>query len=91
MDHVEQERIIIPDDFGNEHTFNVIYRFEIDEMDATYVALVPVEQEDEEQQDLYVFRIEEEGDDLKLFQIDDEKEWEMIEETIVTLEEDGII
>lgn len=91
MGHEEQEIIIIPDGEGNEHSFNVIYRFEVEQTDATYVALVPVEQEEEEIQDLYVFRIEENGDDLRLFQIEDEEEWEIIEETIETLEEDGII
>lgn len=90
-EEVDQEVIIIPDGFGNEHRFIVIYRFEVDETDSTYVALVPEEQEKEEVQDLYVFRIEENGDDLRLFQIEDDDEWEIIEETIATLEEDGII
>lgn len=92
MGQAEQDRIIIPDESGKEHTFNVLYKFEVDEIDANYVALVPVEQENAEQQDLYVFRIEESNtEDLKLFQIEDDEEWEIIEETIATLEEDGII
>lgn len=91
MGQEEQERIIIPDDLGNEHSFNVIYRFEIEELNSSYVALVPVEQEEEEVQDLYVFRIEENDEDIKLFQIEEDTEWEIIEETIATLEEDGII
>ncbi len=92
MGQEQQERIIIPDEEGNEHVFNVLYKFEVEDNEKTYVALVPIEQEEEEQQDLYVFRIEEDGeDDLRLFQIEDDAEWEMIEETIETLQEDGII
>ncbi|HLS22458.1 MAG TPA: DUF1292 domain-containing protein [Pseudogracilibacillus sp.] len=92
MGQQEQERIIIPDEDGTEHVFNVLYKFDVEDTDATYVALIPVEQEESEQQDLYVFRIEEEeGDDLRLFQIEDDTEWEIIEETIATLQEDGII
>jgi len=92
-EHEEQERIIIPDESGNDHEFIVIYRFEVDETNASYVALVPSEQEEDEEQDLYVFRIEEDedDDDIRLFQIEDEAEWEIIEETIATLEENGMI
>lgn len=91
MSQEEKDRIIIPDESGKEHTFNVLYKFEVDEMDANYVALIPIEQENAEEQDLYVFRIEENEDDLKLFQIEDDAEWDIIEETIATLEESGII
>lgn len=91
MDQEEKERIIIPDETGKEHTFNVLYKFDVDETSASYVAMVPVEQENDEEQDLYVFRIEENDEDLKLFQIEDDAEWDMIEETIATLEENGII
>lgn len=91
MGQEEQERIIIPDESGTEHEFNVLYKFDVEDMDSAYVALVPVEQENAEEQDLYVFRIEETDDDLKLFQIEDDEEWDIIEETIATLEEDGII
>lgn len=91
MAETEQERIIIPDETGKEHTFNVLYKFEVDETEASYVAMIPVEQENDEEQDLYVFRIEETDNDLKLFQIEDDNEWEIIEETIATLEENGMI
>jgi len=91
MDQQEQDRIIIPDESGNEHVFNVLYKFDIDETETSYVALIPVEQEDAEEQDLYVFKIEEQEDEVKLFQIEDDAEWEVIEETIATLEENGII
>lgn len=91
MGQEEMDRIIIPDETGKEHTFNILYKFDVDETDASYVAMIPIEQENDEEQDLYVFRIEETDEDLKLFQIEDDAEWDIIEETIATLEESGII
>lgn len=91
MAEEEQERIIIPDETGAEHVFNVIYKFTVDETNSSYVALIPEEQEEDEEQDLYVFRIDEKDEEINLFQIEDDAEWEMIEETIVTLEGEGLI
>lgn len=116
MDHEEQERIIIPDENGEEHLFHVVYKFDIDETGNSYVALTPAEQwekiqvsqersevssdkviPDEREEDsfeLYVFRIEEndaDEEDLQLFQIETDEEWDMIEETLATLEDYDII
>lgn len=79
------EKIIIPDDDGVEHEFEVVLPFELDETKSSYLAVVPVEQAEAEEADLYVFRYEEEGDDLKVFQIDDDDEWDLVEEVLNTL------
>lgn len=79
------EKIIIPDDDGVEHEFEVVLPFELDETKSSYLAVVPVEQVEAEEADLYVFRYEEEGDDLKVFQIDDDDEWDLVEEVLNTL------
>lgn len=120
MNNEEQERIIIPDEHGEEHLFNVVYKFDIDETGYSYVALTPAEQWDQKQADqgrlekessligdtatsddreeenfeLYVFRIEEndsDEEDLQLFQIESDEEWDIIEETLATLEDYDII
>lgn len=94
MSHEEGfERIIIPDENGDEHLFTVIYQFEIDETERTYIAVIPTEQEELEEQELYVLRVEEDpdGGDLHWYQIEDDEEWDLIEETIATLEENDII
>lgn len=91
MNMSDQERIIIPDENDEEHLFTVIYKFDVESTGQHYVALIPSEQEDSEEQDLYVFRIEEDEEDLRLFQIEDDDEWEIIEETIATLEENDLI
>ncbi len=79
------EKIIIPDDDGVEHEFEVILPFELDETNSSYLAVVPVEQVEAEEADLYVFRYEEEGDDLKVFQIESDDEWDLVEEVLNTL------
>jgi uncharacterized protein YrzB (UPF0473 family) len=80
----EAEIIYIPDEEGNEEEFEVIMKFEMDNSDAMYMMVVPVNQEGDEEE-VYAFRYEEDDDDLKLYTIDDEAEWEMVEETFNTL------
>ncbi len=84
----EPEIIYIPDDEGNEEEFEVIMKFEVDGSDAKYMMVVPLdsdENEDEESEEVYAFRYEEDGDDLKLYTIDSDEEWEIVEETFNTL------
>ncbi|MFD2670394.1 DUF1292 domain-containing protein [Marinicrinis sediminis] len=79
------EVIIIPDEEGNENEFEVIMKFEVDGSEKTYMMVVPVESEQDEEAEVFAFRYEEDGDDLKLFTIDDEEEWDIVEETFNTL------
>jgi uncharacterized protein YrzB (UPF0473 family) len=81
----EPEIIYIPDDDGNEEEFEVIMKFEVDGSDQKYMMVVPVDQADDEEGEVYAFRYEEDGDDLKLYTIEDEEEWDMVEETFNTL------
>ncbi|HUC91360.1 MAG TPA: DUF1292 domain-containing protein [Paenibacillus sp.] len=88
MQFEEPEIIYIPDEDGNEEEFEVIMKFEVDGSDQKYMMVVPVNADDdgeEETDEVYAFRYEEDGDDLKLFTIDDEEEWNMVEETFNTL------
>ncbi|MEI3605790.1 DUF1292 domain-containing protein [Pseudogracilibacillus sp. SE30717A] len=88
----EQERIIIPDENGEEHLFEVLFTFDVDETGHSYIALTPVEQSEEEEVDVYAFRFEDDGDenesDLKLFSIESDEEWDIIEEMLYTLTEE---
>ena len=84
----EKERIIIPDDKGDEHLFEVLFTFDVDETDQSYIAVVPVEQAEDEEVEVYAFRYEEKAnddDDLSLFPIESDEEWEMVEEMLQTL------
>lgn len=86
----EKERIIIPDENGEEHLFEVLFTFDVDENQQSYIAVVPVDQNDDEEVEVFAFRYEdkENEDDLALFQIENDDEWEMVEEMLNTLTED---
>lgn len=87
----ENERIIIPDEDGEEHLFEVLFTFEVDETNKSYLAVVPVEQKDDEEVEVYAFRYEEkenDDDDLALFPIETDDEWEIVEEMLNTLAEE---
>ncbi|GAA5415589.1 hypothetical protein Pryu01_00620 [Paraliobacillus ryukyuensis] len=83
----EKERIIIPDENGEEHLFEVLFTFDVDANEQSYIAVVPVEQKDDEEVEVFAFRYEdkENEDDLQLFQIETDEEWEIVEEMLNTL------
>lgn len=82
----EKERIIIPDENGEEHLFEVLFTFDVNENHQSYIAVTPVEQSEEEEVEVYAFRYEEKDeDDLSLFPIESDEEWEMVEEMLNTL------
>ena len=87
----EQERIIIPDDNGDEHLFEVLFTFDVDETKQSYIAVVPVEQAEDDEVEVYAFRYEEkdnDDEDLSLLPIESDEEWEMVEEMLQTLAEE---
>lgn len=90
----EQERIIIPDEDGEEHLFEVLFKFDVDETGYSYITLTPVEQSDDAEVEVYAFRYEDEGEndqenDLKLFPIESDDEWDIVEEMLHTLTEEN--
>lgn len=87
----EKERIIIPDDNGDEHLFEVLFTFDVDATEQSYIAVVPVEQAEDDEVEVYAFRYEEKDndeEDLSLFPIESDDEWEMVEEMLQTLAEE---
>ncbi|HLQ72392.1 MAG TPA: DUF1292 domain-containing protein [Bacillota bacterium] len=89
----KKERIIIPDENEEEHLFEVLFTFDVEEMDRSYIAVVPVEQQDEEEVEVFAFRYEEKGEDdndLALFPLDSDQEWDMVEEMLHTLSDEGL-
>lgn len=85
------EKIIIPDDDGEEHLFETLFTFDVDETGKSYVAVVPVEQSEADEIEVYAFRYEMQGedqDDLVLFPIDSDDEWDLVEEMLHTLAEE---
>lgn len=88
-----QEQIIIPDEHGEEHLFDILFSFDVDKWDKSYVVVTPVEApetEDEESQEVYAFRFEEEDDDYNLFPIETDEEWDVVEEMLGTFQEEDL-
>ena len=89
MEFDEKERIIIPDENGEESLFEVLFKFDIDETGHSYITLVPVEQSEDEEVEVYAFRYEEELENdengIKLFPIETDEEWDIVEEMLLTL------
>lgn len=83
----ENERIIIPDENGEEHLFEVLFTFDVEVNKQSYIAVVPVEQTEGEEQEVFAFRFEDDDkeDDLTLFAIETDEEWELVEEMLNTL------
>jgi len=82
----EKERIIIPDENGDEHLFEVLFTFDVDDTQQSYIAVVPAEQAENEEVEVYAFRFEEqENDDFTLFPIESDEEWDLVEEMLNTL------
>ncbi|SMO63242.1 DUF1292 domain-containing protein [Melghirimyces algeriensis] len=89
----EQETVIVSNEEGEQETFDVLYRFEQDN-GQKYILLTPSETEETEEandeevmeQEVYAFRYEGEGESINLIPIEEDKEWDMIEEVLNTLE-----
>jgi len=83
----DKERIIIPDEHGVEHLFEVLFTFDVDATGHSYVAVVPAETQEDEEVEVFAFRYEEKDneDDLTLFQIESDEEWDMVEEVLNTI------
>jgi len=94
MQFDKNERIIIPDESGEEQLFEVLFYFDIDATGNSYIITTPVEEteanNEEEGIEVYAFRyVEDEKDEngFQLFPIESDEEWDMVEEMFYTLAE----
>lgn len=89
----KEERIVIPDENGEEHLFEVLFTFDVEKTGYSYIAVVPAEQKENEEVEVFAFRYEEKEDDeenLSLYQIESDQEWEMVEEMLNTLTDEDL-
>lgn len=92
MENTERERIIIPDENGDEHLFEVLFTFDVDATGKSYMVLIAAgdEEGDDEEVEVHAFQYEEKGegeDDLTLIPIETDEEWEIVEEMLNTFAE----
>ena len=89
-----RERIIIPDEDGEEHLFEVLATFDVDETEQSYLAVIPVEQKEAEEVEVYAFKYKMNSDDendIALFPIESDEEWDMVEEMLHTLSDEELL
>ncbi|HET7522299.1 MAG TPA: DUF1292 domain-containing protein [Bacillales bacterium] len=91
----EKERFVIEHE-GEEHLFEELFRFTVEQTGASYIVLIPAEngsERDEEEVEVFAFRFKEgEGDsgEISFFPIETDEEWDMVEEMLHTFtEEEG--
>lgn len=72
--------VTLEEEGGEEMDFRIMYAFEIE--DNTYLCLVPVEQEQQDEYEVHMLKLA--GEDM-LEPIQDEQEWEQVQETFETL------
>lgn len=91
MEEEEKERYVIEHE-GEEHLFEELFRFTAEETEVSYIVLVPVEdkEDDGEEVEVFAFRFEEgEGNEVSFYPIESDEEWDMVEEMINTFSEEN--
>ncbi|MCM3712712.1 DUF1292 domain-containing protein [Halalkalibacter oceani] len=93
MTQEEKDRIVIPDENGDEHLFDELFKFTVDETGKSYILVTPVgeEADEDEEVEVFAFRYEdrdEEENDIALFPIETDAEWEIVEEMLNTFSEE---
>ncbi|AYC29706.1 DUF1292 domain-containing protein [Paenisporosarcina cavernae] len=87
MEH-GQENITVVDENGNEQLCEVLFTFESEEFEKSYVLYYPVGADEDEDGEIEIhasaFMPNEDGTDGELLPIETDEEWEMIEEMLNT-------
>ncbi|MBU8584549.1 DUF1292 domain-containing protein [Priestia megaterium] len=91
---VEENKITIVDENGNEQLCEILFTFDSDQYNKSYVIYYPIgaDQDDEDEIEIHAsaFTPSEDGQDGELQPIETEEEWDMVEEMVNTfLDEEG--
>ncbi|WP_078545458.1 DUF1292 domain-containing protein [Litchfieldia alkalitelluris] len=94
MEHGEKQITVI-DEEGNEQLCEVLFTFESQEFNKSYVLYYPVGADEDDAEDIEIhassFTGNEDGEDGELQPVETDEEWDMIEEMLNTFldEEEG--
>lgn len=72
----EENRVVLTDDEGHDHEFDVLDVLEIDENE--YCILLPLDHEEEEEEAIILKIGTDESGDEVLFEVEEDDEWEMV-------------
>lgn len=91
MEHGEKQITVI-DENGNEQLCEVLFTFDSDEFEKSYVLYFPIGAEEDDNEEIEIhassFLPKEDGEDGELQPIESDEEWEMIEEMLNTFLDD---
>ncbi|HAJ70244.1 MAG: DUF1292 domain-containing protein [Alkalibacterium gilvum] len=84
-DH-DHEHITIVDEEGNEELYEILFTFESEDFDKSYVLVYPAGTSEGDEVELSAFSYKESEGGLEgtLSSIDSDEEWEMVEEVLNT-------
>jgi uncharacterized protein YrzB (UPF0473 family) len=91
MEHGENN-ITVVDENGNEQLCEILFTFDSDKFNKSYVLYYPISEDDEEEIEIHAssFTPSENNEDGELSPIETDEEWDMIEEMLNTfLDEEG--
>lgn len=74
----EVSTVVLQDEEGHEHEFEVADMYEIDGKE--YAVLIPVDEEVDGEGNAFIFRVEEENGEDVLVDIEDDEEWNKVVE-----------
>ncbi|WP_343070745.1 DUF1292 domain-containing protein [Bacillus sp. REN10] len=84
----DEKQITIIDENGNEQLCEVLFTFDSDEFEKSYVLYFPVGAEEDENEEIEIhassFIPAEDGQDGELMPIESDEEWDLIEEMLNT-------
>lgn len=84
----DEQLITLIDDKGNEELYQVLFTFDSEDYNKSYVLLYPQSAADDEEVEIQAFSFtpDENGDAASgdLFPIEDDDEWDMVEEVLNT-------
>ena len=89
-EHDEEQFITLVDENGNEQLHEVLFTFDSEEFEKSYVFFYPVGSFDDDEEDVdihvYAYVPTEDGGYGPLMQIETDEEWDMVEEVLNTLD-----
>ncbi|WP_160721867.1 DUF1292 domain-containing protein [Bacillus sp. USDA818B3_A] len=91
--HEEEERYItLVDENGDEQLFEILFTFDSDEFEKSYVFFYPVGANEDEEEEIdiltYAYIPTEDGGFGELMEIETDEEWDMVEEVFNTFNEE---
>lgn len=91
QDRKDNDVITLVDDEGNETLFNILFTFDSEDFDHSYILLYPADAAADDEVDIqaYIFNPED-GNNGELQLIESDDEWDMVEQVLNTfLADDG--